>query len=174
MSKSTREFRCFSSIVSSRGFIIHGTVVRIVIWRTKSPIGVCIKESMFSLAAISEKIDEQRKGYSSIFLFPSEQFSFVMDHVICYNKVVVQKKSESSQMLRVIGIVFFVTSSHTVNISQSDYGSGGSSCRTFIFGNWEDETDNIMSRTCLQGLKSSKKKIKDDKIQIRFNCLSLE
>ena len=92
--------------------------------------------------------------------------------IICYNKAIVQSKSESSQMLRVIGIVFFVTSCHTVNISQRDYGSGGVLVvEPSFFGNWEDETDNIMSRTCrYKGYKSSKKKIKDDKIQIRFNC----
>ena len=49
------------------------------------------------------------RGIRVVILFQSE-IIFICHGlgVICYNKVIVQNKSESSQMLRVIGIVFFV------------------------------------------------------------------
>ena len=66
MSKSTREFRCFSSIVSCRGFNIHGTCRPHRNLENEKPYW-CLYQGKHVLIGcyLGKDRCEQRKGYSS-------------------------------------------------------------------------------------------------------------
>jgi hypothetical protein len=76
-------------------------------------------------------------------------------------------------MLRILILSFLSFSCHTVSVVGKKHANGGELLiEPSLLGDWQVDSENVMSRTCrYKGYKSKQKYIKDGKILIKFECL---
>ena len=76
-------------------------------------------------------------------------------------------------MLRISILSFLTFSCHTVSVVGKKHAYGGELLiEPSLVGDWQDDSENVMSRTCgYKGYKIKQKYIKDGKVLIKFECL---